>query len=587
AWESLGMREVPMTICHNKSPQFQFQCGPFPPEFNFSDLNSLLCLDITRCQISWVCDGAFPGNRQLKTVIPTRNLLMFLSVTAFAGPHSLEHLNTDRNNKYVLYSNDKSWQLRYLHLGQHPHLLQLPSSFPTRNLKTLNFLMNNIQAITAEDVQAPQKTSNVTLILKGNDITYIEPGSFQSYFYSLDLVGCADIPGALVGIQNSTAQPFWLGIFYGVGKEPYVSSDILQGLCSISVKDLYLHLRHLRNLNADTFQSLTRLQKLNLTQPHIHALPPGISGMSLLEEVVLSANCFEQLCNTSSAAFASLTCLHIKGNSQGLQPGSGYSEKLAKLQYLDLSHRLCYLNLSHNTHLHLQEIEPFPKSPSLASARDGLSSSHINISIQHVFKGLKNLMFLDLSQNNFDLGIMPKDKLFQQLSSSGVLVLPSCKLTSIGNQVFHNLRKLQHVDLNYNKFTAFSTDAFSNLKSINLSCVHYRMHIVPGVQLVPRDGRFIINLSYNLLDCSCSKIDLITYYKQHLDTAEDPEGTRCSEPKLLAGFSWPPSHAPVGRIRQESLQLSWLFYPVVPSSFGVFTISIFLAIEILSIHLSA
>lgn len=44
SWEGLGMREVPMTICHNRSPQFQLQCAPFPPEFNFSDLNSLLGL---------------------------------------------------------------------------------------------------------------------------------------------------------------------------------------------------------------------------------------------------------------------------------------------------------------------------------------------------------------------------------------------------------------------------------------------------------------------------------------------------------------------------------------------------------------
>lgn len=47
-WEGWGMREVPMTICHNRSPQFQLTCGPFPPEFNFFDLNSLLYLDITR-----------------------------------------------------------------------------------------------------------------------------------------------------------------------------------------------------------------------------------------------------------------------------------------------------------------------------------------------------------------------------------------------------------------------------------------------------------------------------------------------------------------------------------------------------------
>lgn len=108
--------------------------------------------------------------------------------------------------------------LDILILGNHISPLQLPHSFPTQNLKHLDFQMNHIRAITAADVQALQKTSNVTLILKGNDITYIEPGSFQSHFYSLDLVDCAGIPGLLVGIQNSTAQTLRLGTFLRCGK---------------------------------------------------------------------------------------------------------------------------------------------------------------------------------------------------------------------------------------------------------------------------------------------------------------------------------------------------------------------------------
>ncbi|KAM6991163.1 LOW QUALITY PROTEIN: CD180 antigen [Passerculus sandwichensis] len=493
--------------------------GPLDLSFNavpslqnyFSELNSLFYLDITRCQISWEYDGAFPSNRQLKTVILTRNLLMFLSATAFAGPYSLGHLTQTGITSIFSIPMTNLGNLRYLILGSnHTSSLQLPPNFPTRHL-TLHFHINNTQAISAEGVQALQKNRHIPLILKGKDIPCTEPGSSQSHFYSLDLVSCADIPGALVGIQDYTAQTFWLGTFYGVEKEPYVSPDISQGLCSVSVK--------------------------------------------------------------------------------GLQPGSGYLEKLAKLQHLDLSQshfescsseavralsRLCYQNLSHNIHLHLQECSdsaslelldlPFTplyvntlQSPFqnlyLASARDDLSSSHINTSIQYVFQGLKNLMFLDLSQNNFDLGIMPKDKLFQLLSNLEVLILnASCELASVDNQVFHNLRKLQHVDLNYNKFTAFSTDAFSNPKSINLSCVHNRMHTVSNVQLVPLDGHLIINLSYDLLDCSWSKIDLITY-KQYLNKIEDPERTRCSELKFLAGFSWPSSDSPVGRTHQESLQL--------------------------------
>ncbi|NWV03181.1 CD180 protein, partial [Ptilonorhynchus violaceus] len=576
--EGLGLREIPEKLpVTTEILDFSFNVLPSLQNSTFSDLKSLLYLDLTRCQINWVYDGAFHSNRQLKTIVLTGNLLMFLSDTAFAGPRSLEHLVLTQTGitsmSFIPMTNLDT--LDTLILGSnHISSLQLPPNFPTRNLKHLDFQMNNIQAITAADVHVLQKTSNITLILKGNDITYIEPGAFQSHFYSLDFGGCADIPGVLAGIQNSTAQTLWLGTFYGVEKEPYISPHVLQGLCSISVKNLYLQLRHFRNLNADTFRCLTRLRKLDLTQTHIRALPAGISGMSLLEELVLNANSFEHLCNTSSSAFPSLTHLHIKGNSQVLQLGTGCLEELAMLQHLDLSHshiessdccnkalrglsRLRYLNLSHNTQLYLQDVltkdsaslelldlaftplhintsqGPFRNLPRLQVLN--LSSSHINTSIQHLFQGLENLMFLDLSQNNFELGIMPKDKLFQQLSNLKVLILSSCQLTAIGNQVFHSLRKLQHVDLSYNKLTAFSTDAFSNLKNIHLNFAHNRIHIVPGDQLVPLDGQCIINLSYNPLECTCFNIGLITWYKQNLDKIEDPEGTRCSVPKLLAG----------------------------------------------------
>ncbi|NXE95053.1 CD180 protein, partial [Menura novaehollandiae] len=577
--EGLGLREIPEKLpVTTEILDFSFNVLPSLQNSTFSELKSLLYLDLTRCQINWVYDGAFHSNRQLKTIVLTGNLLMFLSDTAFTGPRSLEHLVLTQTGitsmSFIPMTNLDS--LDTLILGSnHISSLQLPPNFPTRNLKHLDFQMNNIRTITAGDVQVLQETSNVTLILKGNDITYIEPGAFQSHFYSLDFGGCADIPGVLAGIQNSTAQILWLGTFYGVEKQPYISPDVLQGLCNISVKDLYLQLRHFRNLNADTFRCLTRLRKLDLTQTHIRALPPGISGMSSLEELVLNANSFEHLCNTSSASFPSLTHLHIKGNSQVLQLGSGCLEKLAKLQHLDLSQShiessdccnealrglssLRYLNLSHNTQLHLQdvlikdsaslELLDLAFTPLRISTSQGpfqnlhllqvlnLSSSHINTSIQHLFQGLENLMFLDLSQNNFELGIMPKNKLFQQLSNLEVLILSSCELTAVGKQVFHSLRKLQHVDLSYNKLTAFSADAFSNLKSIHLNFAHNRIHIVPGDQLELLDGHCIINLSYNPLDCTCSNIGLITWYKQNLDKIEDPEGTRCSKPKLLAGI---------------------------------------------------
>ncbi|XP_051498871.1 CD180 antigen [Apus apus] len=576
--EGLGLREIPEKLpLTTEILDFSFNVLPSLQNSTFSELKSLLYLDLTRCQVNWVYDGAFHSNKQLKTIVLTGNLLMFLSDTAFAGPKSLKQLILTQTGitsiSFIPMTNLDS--LDTLVLGSnHISSLQLPPNFPTQKLKYLDFQMNNIRAITAENVRILQKASNITLIFKGNDITYIEPGAFQSHFYSLDFGGCADIPGVLAGIQNSTAHTLWLGTFHGMEKGPHISASVLQGLCNVSVKDLYLQLRHFRNINADTFQCLTRLRKLDLTQTYINALPPGISGMSSLEELVLNANSFEHLCNISSAAFPSLTHLYIKENLQLLQLGSGCLEKLAKLRYLDLSKShvesfdcceealrglgsLRYLNLSHNLKLHLQDVlikdganlelldlafTSLHVSTSQGPFRNlhllqvlNLSSSHINTSIQHLFQGLENLILLDLSQNNFESGIMPEDKLFQQLSSLEVLILSSCELTAVGGQAFHSLIKLQHVDLSHNKLLAFSTDAFSNLKSIYLNFAHNSIHIIPQDKLMSLAGHCVINLSYNPLDCTCSNIGLITWYKQNMDKIEDPEGTRCSEPKLLAG----------------------------------------------------
>ncbi|XP_009575175.1 PREDICTED: CD180 antigen [Fulmarus glacialis] len=576
--EGLGLREIPEELpVTTEILDFSFNVLPSLQNSTFSELKSLLYLDLTRCQINWVYDGAFHSNKQLKTIVLTGNLLMFLSDTAFAGPRSLKHLVLTQTGitsmSFIPMTNLDS--LDTLILGSnHISSLQLPPNFPTQNLKYLDLQMNNVRAITAEDVRVLRKISNITLIFKGNDIIHIEPGAFQSHFHCLDFGGCTDIPGVLAGIQNSTAQTLWLGTFHGVEKEPYISPNVLQGLCNISVKDLYLQLRHFRNLNANTFQCLTRLRKLDLTQTHISALPPGISGMSSLAELVLNANSFEHLCNISSASFPSLTHLHIKGNSQVLQLGSGCLEKLAKLQHLDLSKShiesfdccnealgglssLRYLNLSHNIKLHLQDMlikdsanlelldlafTPLHINTSQGPFRNlhllqvlNLSSSHINTSIHDLFQGLENLMLLDLSQNNFESGIMPQDKLFQQLFNLEALILSSCELTAIGGQAFHSLKKLRHVDLSHNKLLAFSTDAFSNLKSIYLNFAHNRIRIVPRDKLVSLDGHYVINLSHNPLDCTCSNIGLISWYKQNLDKIEDPEGTRCSEPKSLAG----------------------------------------------------
>ncbi|KAM9367310.1 LOW QUALITY PROTEIN: CD180 antigen [Phaethornis superciliosus] len=564
--EVLGLRGIPKKLpVTTEILDFSFNILPSLDNSTFSELKSLLYLDLTRCQINRVYNGAFHSNKWLKTIILTGNLILFLSDTAFAelvltqmGIASISFIpmtNLHSLDTLILGSN-------------HISSLHLPPSFPTLDLKYLDFQMNNIRAITAEDVHSLQKTRNITLIFKDGDITYIEPGAFQSHFYSFG--GCCDIPEVLAGIQNPTVQTLWLGTFHGVARETQISLNVLRGLCNVSVKDLTLQLRCFRNLNADTLQCLTRLQKLDVTQTHISTLLPSISGMSSLAELILNANSFKHFCNISSAAFSSLTHLYIKGNLRVLQLGSGCLEKLAKLQHLNFSKshiessdcykealsgwsHLWFPTLSHNVKLHLQDVlikdganlelldlafTPLHINTSQGLFRNlhllqvlNLPSLLINTSIKHVFQGLENLTVLDLSQNKFESGIIPKDKLFQQLSLE-VLILSSCELTGIDGQAFHSLKKLQHVDLSHNKITVFSTDAFSDLKSISLKFAHNRIHTVPHEELASLAGCCVINLS-SPMDCTCSSFVLITY-KQKMDKTENPEGTRCSDPKLVS-----------------------------------------------------
>uniref|UniRef100_A0A8C7A432 CD180 molecule n=2 Tax=Nothoprocta perdicaria TaxID=30464 RepID=A0A8C7A432_NOTPE len=576
--EGLGLTEIPDQLpTTTEILDFSFNLLPTLENLTFSKLNRLLYLDLTRCQISWVYEGAFHNNPRLHTIVLTGNLLLFLSDTAFVGPQALRQLVLTQTGisrlSFIPMTNLAN--LDTLILGSnHISSLQLPPSFPTRNLRYLDFQMNNIRTITAEDVSVLQKTSNLTLIFKGNDFLYIEPGAFRSSFFSVDFGGCINIPGILAGMQNSSTRTLWLGTFNDVEKESYLSPDSLQGLCKVTVQDLYLQLRHFESLNAATFHCMTQLRKLDLTHTHLSALPAGIGGMTALTELVLNENSLEHLCNASAAAFPALTHLRLRGNVRRLRLGSGCLQGAPRLQHLDLSHSridsseccsqalrglgaLRYLNLSYNSQLHVGDLL-FREGANLEvldvaftqlhiSTSEGpfrnlhllqvlnLSSSQVNSSIPHLFQGLEKLMVLDISRNILESGIMPKSKLLQQLTNLEVLILASCELTAIDGQAFHSLKRLRHVDLRHNKLTTVSADAFSHLKSIYLNFAHNRIQIISRDKLVSLPNHSVINLSYNPLQCTCSNIGLITWYKENLDKIEDPEETTCSEPKSLAG----------------------------------------------------
>lgn len=535
------------------------------------------CLFFSRCQINWIYGDAFQSNSRLETLVLTGNLLLFLADEAFTGLCCLKHLDLTQIGltSLVFIPMQDLGSLESLILGSnHIQSLELPPGFPTRNLKYLDLQMNSIQKISAKDVLALKKTSNLTLVLKGNNIAHIESGAFSSMvFYSLDFGGCPDISVILEGLQGAKTVFLWLGSFEDWGSGLDLSASMLQGICNISVHDLNLQYRYFSQITG-IFQCLAKLQKIDLTHAFLHMLPPDIVGMTMLKDLNLNMNGFTDLCDIHSAAFLNLTHLSIKDNVKKLNLGSACLETLSKLQHLDLSNsniessdcctqglrglsNLKHLNLSYNQHFLLNNIAfeecahlmildlaftrivtntsqgPFRNLHFLQSLN--LSHCQIGPSIQYILQGLENLIVLNLHGNNFGPATMLNDTVFQQTPNLEVLILSSCELPAIQAKAFNALEKLKHVDLSHNNLIAFSSDAFSSLKSIYLNFANNEIHTIPRDKLTSLSGKSVINLSYNPLECTCSNNGLLTWYKQNIDKIEDSEKTVCSEPKSLAG----------------------------------------------------
>lgn len=453
--------------------------------------------------------------------------------------------------------------------------LALPPCFPARSLKYLDLQMNHIQTISAQDVKQLRQSQNLTLVLKGNYITHIDPGAFHSIsFYSLDLSGCPNISVIVKGLQDAKTVFLQLGTFLDISVLS-VSPTTLQGIFSMSVDHLTLQYRTFLNLSSETFKWLTKLQRLDLTQTSLSVLPLGLPQMNMLKELNLNMNKFVHACDIRSSVFPYLTHLSISGNSQDLDLGIGCLKSLSKLQHLDLSSSqiesvdccskqlqglgsLKHLNLSYNSKILFSNIA-FNESANLKvldltfthiitiNASQGpfqnlhllqtlnLSFSHIDVNIQHILQGLEGLNVLNLNGNNFETGTVLNNNLFQQVANLEVIMLSSCKLPAIQTKAFAALKKLKHVDLSHNHLITFNSGAFSSLKNIYLNFANNRIHIIPRDMLTDLSGQSVINLSYNPLQCTCSNIGLLTWYKQNRDKIEDSEETVCSEPKSLAG----------------------------------------------------
>lgn len=499
-----------------------------------------------------------------------------MAETSLLGPRALKHLfliQTGISNlEFIPVHNLEN--LESLYLGSnYISSIKLPENFPTQNLKVLDFQNNALHFLSREDLNALGAT-NLSLNLDSNDIKGMEPGAFHAkVFQSLRFGGILDVSVILKGLQNSTTQSLWLGTYEDTESQD-LTPAMLEGLCEMSVESISLRLYHFSDLSATTFRCFTRLRELDLTATHLKELPSGIQGMDSLKKLVLNVNHFEQLCQINAASFPALTDLYIKGNLKELDLGAGCLEKLENLQRLDLSHNgikasdccnlplkslhhLQHLNLSYAGSIGLQS-QAFQESPKLEvldlafthltvrvpqspfqnlPLLQALNLSHclLDASNQHLLEGLGGLRQLNLQGNRFQDGSLSKTNLLQTVASLEVLILSSCELLSIDQQAFHSLGNVTHIDLSHNRLTENSIDALGHLQGLYLNLATNSIRIIPPRLLPILSQQSTINLSHNPLDCTCSNVGFINWYRENLHKLEDVEETVCANPPSLRG----------------------------------------------------
>lgn len=445
------------------------------------------------------------------------------------------------------------------------------------NLTVVNFALNQIKTISVQDSEFLKQIKNLTLILKGNNIEFIEPNAFKSSgFHHLDLTGCGwntNISSLLDGLNGLTTQTLRIGTFKDITTDFDIFPRSLNGLCNISVNALSLQYRYISEESQEAFSCLTKIEKLDLTGMYFHFLP-HLSQPNVLKELILNENQFSSLCGINSESYPLVTHLHIVANQHTWELGAKCLANLSKLIYLDLSHNdfnkvkccgaqfsglhsLTHLNLSYGAPLPL-ESPAFPEnkqlevldfsnvnllidgssSPfsNLANLRTlNLSYSHVNSSYMSLFEGLTQVVFLNMKGCIFQGGTLKAENLFSKVLQLETLILSNCNLNIIEKQAFQKLKNLKYIDLSHNNLTAFTTNAFGNLSDISLNFAFNMISSIPISLVQNITNASTINLSYNPIDCSCSNIDFLTWYKQHEEIFLDKKNTTCASPPSVAG----------------------------------------------------
>ncbi|XP_062375178.1 toll-like receptor 4 [Sardina pilchardus] len=535
----------------------------------FLRLPFLQHLDLTRCHTQNIDNEAFFNIRNLSVLILTGNPVKYFGgnsiniletihklVLADIGLLSLENLNL------VNLTSIKELKVGTNRLFS----LALPMyAVSFKDITLLDLHENNISVIRAVHTSVlRQMSSNLTLILSGNPISFIETGAFQGLYLGeinlFDTIWSTTARDVFGGLSGLNVKKLKIGHSVAMGNIP-MNSDFLARLCFINFQEIYfwqlyffelpshillcminstkISLRHV-GINTWEYSHFPNLKEIVVVEANMVSLPNLLlSHQHNLKKLVINGNQYSSIFK-SFADLPRLEYIDLSNNKLIMSCCNGEFIGIPKLRYLNLSEnasvRIRTLGLFNYSSLeildfHGTKVEVADNLIFMQNLRNlktfDLSYTQFTFDSNGIFHGLSSLKELKMAGNNIEKDVF--SYLFSNLSTLEVLDISNCGIKYIPCTSFQDLHNLEHLTLSGNKLTTvdfLTCPSLSKLTSIYVDNNHIAA-ISPNVlKNLPADLS-VFDLSFNPIECSCSQTEFISWIINHQSVLKDPQLISC------------------------------------------------------------
>ncbi|XP_013212219.2 toll-like receptor 4 isoform X3 [Ictidomys tridecemlineatus] len=532
----------------------------------------------SRCEIQTIEDDAYEGLHNLSTLILTGNPIQSLGTGAFHGLSSLRTLVAVETKLASLgnFPIEHLTSLEKLNVAHNLiHSFKLPEYFSNLpNLKHLDLSSNKIQNIFNMDLEALHKMPllNLSLDLSLNPIDFIQPGAFKEIrLHELTLRSNFHNKSAMKtciqGLAGLEVHRLVLGEFKNERNVEMVDKSVLEELCNLTIEEFQL--AYIDNLARDVTDLLSCLANVSamslvsLNLNRVEEISTGFNWQSLelvkcqfkqFPKIVLpSLKRFTCIANKDLDSFGELKAprlehLDLSGNDLSFKSCcSHYHFGTTSLKYLDLSfngaitmtanfmglEQLEYLDFQYST---LNRINEFSVFLSLSKLHYlDISYTKIQVAFHGIFNGLVSLQILKMAGNSFEDNLLPD--IFTNMRNLTYLDLSKCQLEQVSEKAFDALPELKFLNMSHNNLFLLDELAYKPLYSLEiLDCSFNSIKSSRGQELQHFPSNLTINLTQNVLACTCEHQHFLQWIKDQRRSLVEVEKLVCATPSDLQGL---------------------------------------------------